>query len=461
MEPNTMPGGIYSNVQTGSMLGLEVSLHDHPSLPLQNPHHHMPNYGRRDEINYPQTQQPAKQAQPVPTKPQSQTLILSDDDDLGFGSGDDGRRKIMSPWHRMKWTDNMVRLLIMVVFYIGDEVVSEVNNNSHNNNSDKKKVVVGGGGGGISQKKGKWKSVSRAMMERGFYVSPQQCEDKFNDLNKRYKRVNDILGKGVSCRVVENQSLLETMDHISPKLKEEVRKLLNSKHLFFREMCTYHNNCGGSSGGVNSGGHAEPPQVAVAAHPGKCLHSMAAAATECKNNNNNNDAANMNREENEGTIMSKGTSDDDDDVGDDDGVHDVGDGDGVDDDMDFSDSSSGKRMKKGTPFDPPPLFQLLDFELANILQDGSKSACEKRQWMKEKVIQLEEERVGIQLQSFKIQKQHLKWLKFSGKKEREMERERLTNQRLRLENERMVLIVRQKELDLIDHQRRHHHYHHS
>ncbi|CAH8354663.1 unnamed protein product [Eruca vesicaria subsp. sativa] len=44
--------------------------------------------------------------------------------------------------------------------------------------------------------KGKWKSVSRAMVEKGFSVPPQQCEDKFNDLNKRYKRVNDILGKG-------------------------------------------------------------------------------------------------------------------------------------------------------------------------------------------------------------------------------------------------------------------------
>ncbi|KAL6574932.1 hypothetical protein OROMI_012217 [Orobanche minor] len=455
MEPNAMPGGIYSNVQTGSMLGLEVPLHHHPP---QNPHHHMPNCGRRDEIHHPQTQQPTKQAQPVPTKPQTQTLILSDDDDPGFASGDDGRRKIMSPWHRMKWTDNMVRLLIMVVFYIGDEVVSEANNN---NNSDKKKVGGGGGGGGggISQKKGKWKSVSRAMMERGFYVSPQQCEDKFNDLNKRYKRVNDILGKGVSCRVVENQSLLATMDHISPKLKEEVRKLLNSKHLFFREMCTYHSNGGG--GGVSGGVHAEPPQMAVAAQPGKCLHSMAEAAAECKNNN----VSNLNREENEGTIMSKGTSDDDDDVGDDDDdddVHDADDADdggGIDDDMDFSDSSSGKRMKKGTSFDPAPLFKQLDFELANILQDGSKSASEKRQWMKAKVIRLEEERVGIQLQSFEIKKQHLKWLKFSGKKEREMERERLTNQRLRLENERMVLIVRQKELDLIDHQRRHHHHH--
>ena len=45
----------------------------------------------------------------------------------------------------------MVRLLIMAVYYIGDEAGSE--------GTDKKKSS------GLMQKKGKWKSVSRAMME--------------------------------------------------------------------------------------------------------------------------------------------------------------------------------------------------------------------------------------------------------------------------------------------------------
>ncbi|KAL6338042.1 hypothetical protein AAG906_010608 [Vitis piasezkii] len=45
------------------------------------------------------------------------------------------------------------------------------------------------------QKKGKWKTVSKIMISKGCFVSPQQCEDKFNDLNKRYKRLNEILGR--------------------------------------------------------------------------------------------------------------------------------------------------------------------------------------------------------------------------------------------------------------------------
>ncbi|KAK4348431.1 hypothetical protein RND71_031186 [Anisodus tanguticus] len=289
--------------------------------------------------------QPHPIVYPFGNKAKNQSLNFSDDDEPN-NSADDGKRSNNNssnktcPWQRMKWTDNMVRLLIMVVYYIGDEVGSEGNTN--NDPSGKKKS--GGGSGGVLQKKGKWKSVSRAMMERGFYVSPQQCEDKFNDLNKRYKRVNDILGKGTACRVVENQSLLETMDHLSTKMKEEVKKLLNSKHLFFREMCAYHNSCGHNSNGGSASGSGGP----------------------------------------------------------------------------------------------------IVEELANV------SPLEKRQWLKAKMMQLEEQHIGYLCQSFELQKQRLKWEKFTGKKEREMEREKLINERKKLENERMVFLLKQKELELLD-----------
>ncbi|KAG6430541.1 hypothetical protein SASPL_108611 [Salvia splendens] len=304
------------------MLGLEMSLHHNlpPAQNPQNPHHIPP----------PQQQRHSPMAALPYPKSKNQSLTLSDDDESGF-TADDGKRRV-SPWQRMKWTDNMVRLLIMVVFYIGDEVGAAEAGEA----GGKKK------GGGVLQKKGKWKSVSRAMMERGFYVSPQQCEDKFNDLNKRYKRVNDILGKGTSCRVVENQSLLDSMD-LAPKVKDEVKKLLNSKHLYFREMCAYHNSCGGG-GGAGQQSQSSPPTETNAA-AAVCLHAAAAEKT-----------PNLNR-----------------------GTFGCGD-------------------------------------------------------------------------SFQLEKQRLKWLKFSSKKEREMEREKLINERTKLENERMMLLIRHKELDLIEHQ---------
>ncbi|XP_072962386.1 uncharacterized protein [Typha angustifolia] len=134
------------------------------------------------------------------------------------------RGKKVSPWQRMKWTDDVVRLLIQLVAFVGDDAAPEKH-----------------GGATVLQKKGKWKAVSRLMLERDCYVSPQQCEDKFNDLNKRYKRLNEILGRGTSCQVVENPALLDSMPHISPKAKDDVKKILSSKHLFYREMCAYHN----------------------------------------------------------------------------------------------------------------------------------------------------------------------------------------------------------------------------
>lgn len=422
-----MSGGIYSNVQP-SMLGLEMSLHH--SLPPQNPqnphhlsqqHHPTAAFATHDGDYHPQ--QPAKQAYP---KSKNQSLTLSDDEEPGFtaeNSADDGKRKV-SPWQRMKWTDNMVRLLIMVVFYIGDEVGSEANDPA-----SKKK------GGGVLQKKGKWKSVSRAMMERGFYVSPQQCEDKFNDLNKRYKRVNDILGKGTSCRVVENQALLDSMD-LSPKMKEEVKKLLNSKHLFFREMCAYHNSCGHGNGG---GG---PSSAEAASQPQqqRCLHSAEKASI----------MPNLNR----GKGASVDDDDDEDEEEEEDAVEEEEEEEEDEDENEMEERITMKKRARKGAMHHSSLIQQLDGEITNVFRDGSKSSMEKRQWLKTKMMALEEQRVEMQTQSLELEKQRLKWLKFSSKKEREMEREKLVNERVKLENERMVLLIRHKELDLMDH---HHH----
>ncbi|XP_016679506.2 uncharacterized protein [Gossypium hirsutum] len=120
----------------------------------------------------------------------------------------------------------MVKLLINAVCYIDEDASSDCQGGV------KRKLSM-------SHKIGKWRCVSKLMVKGGYRVSPQQCEDKFNDLNKRYKRLNGVLGKGTSCKVVEKPELLDVMD-VSDKVKEEVKKILSSRNLFYEEMCFYH-----------------------------------------------------------------------------------------------------------------------------------------------------------------------------------------------------------------------------
>lgn len=127
-------------------------------------------------------------------------------------------------WQRMRWTDEMVRVLITAASYASPPADPRCET-SHQL---------------LAPVKGKWRSISSTMVERGYMVSPQQCEDKFNDLNKKYKRLNDILGTDLSPDVVENPMLMESMN-ISEQAKEEVRKILTCKQLFYKEMCSYHN----------------------------------------------------------------------------------------------------------------------------------------------------------------------------------------------------------------------------
>ncbi|XAR69690.1 hypothetical protein NMG60_11001385 [Bertholletia excelsa] len=465
MEPsggNGLPGGIYSNMGSG-MLGLEMSLQHHPHQPQhhqsqanpqnphqlqQNPHPQMVNYGQNHDQSLKQPYLFGSNS-----KPKSHQLTLSDEEDPGItpeDSAGDNKRK-GSPWQRMKWTDGMVRLLITVVFYIGDEAAA-----SESDPAAKKKA----GGSGVLQKKGKWKSVSRAMMERGFYVSPQQCEDKFNDLNKRYKRVNDILGKGTACRVVENPNLLDTMEHLSPKRKEEVKKLLSSKHLFFREMCAYHSSCGGAAGG--SGAHHSPEEALEPSQRIQHQNPNERCSHLADSNINNPIMPNSGRAETEGSKMAKGSPEEDgedeeeDEEEDDDDVDDEEDEDETFDHENGQEDEGGdekcprKRPRKGTFTVSSPLFQQFSADLISVVQDGTKSLREKGQWIKAQLMQLEEQKMSFQVEAFEIEKQRLKWVKFSSKKEREMERDKLKNERMRLENDRMVLLLRQKELEVLD-----------
>ncbi|KAJ0026147.1 hypothetical protein Pint_07934 [Pistacia integerrima] len=329
----------------------------------------------------------------------------------GEGHNDATKGKKGSPWQRVKWTDKMVRLLITAVSYIGEDTGLDCGGGA------RRKFAV-------LQKKGKWKSVSKVMAERGFNVSPQQCEDKFNDLNKRYKRLNDMLGRGTSCQVVENPHLLDVIDYLTEKEKDDVRKILSSKHLFYEEMCSYHN-----------GNRLHLP------HDPALQRSLQLAL--------------RNRDDHESDDVRRHQQDPDEDDQDME----------TDDHDEFEENhashgdsrmtygvpgSSSKRLRQGPGHEDSCLGNsmnpLAQADMNQVLPENMRAAWLQKQWIESRTLQLEEQKLQIQVEMLELERQRFKWQRFSKKRDRELEKLKMENERMKLENERMALELKQKEM---------------
>ncbi|KAK4401918.1 hypothetical protein Sango_0932500 [Sesamum angolense] len=289
----------------------------------------------------------------------------------------------------------------------------------------------GGGGRRISPllpKKGKWRAISKVMAERGFHVSPQQCEDKFNDLNKRYKKLNDILGRGTSCEVVENPTLLDLMD-ISAKSKESVRKILSSKQLFYQEMCSYHN------GNRLYIPHDQSIQRSLhlalrnsddlESHESKAYRSDSINDDEeinaSENQNDNNEEKHLLHEDLGSTrVPAKRKKQ---------GEPEYLDSDHV---MNFI------ATKKSTPDDHARTSQ--------VPGQGATLDWRRNPWFMSRTLQLEEQKLQIEAEMLELEKQRLRWLRFSELEDRDLEKMRLENEYLKLENERLALEIKRQEM---------------
>lgn len=337
-------------------------------------------------------------------------MVKSPSDEDDHEDANAGKGKKASQWHRVKWSDDMVRLLITAVSYISEETANEY-------------------GGGVRrkfvhlQKKGKWKSISKVMAERGHFVSSQQCEDKFNDLNKRYKRLNDLCGKGTTCQVVEKPSLLDDLD-IPEKSKEEARKILTSKHLHYEEMCSYHN-----------GNRLYLP-------PDMELQRLLRLALRSKDEHDDNDVKR----------------------------HPHDDNDELEHEADYDDRVEceehlgicAKRAKQclrpeefsfRNSVNPVDSNKSLGFQVENAEADprrlpseGMKTNMSQKQWIEYRNLQIEEQRLHIQEQMLELEKERLKWQRFCRKKDQELEAAKMEIEKMRLENERMALELKRKEM---------------
>ncbi|KAJ8770160.1 hypothetical protein K2173_011495 [Erythroxylum novogranatense] len=309
----------------------------------------------------------------------------SEDEKANFAQDGIGERcngtkgKSGAPWQRMKWTDNVVQLLIAVVACVGEDGSLEGVEGLERKS-------------GALQKKGKWKTVSKIMIAKGCHASPQQCEDKFNDLNKRYKRLNDILGRGTSCSVVENPTLMDAMPHLSAKAKDDVRKILTSKHLFYKEMCAYHN------------GQKVPNSHGLDIQDLKQINGLE-------------------EEEAEGN-------------------------DGSDDDESDSEDDNNADENIGTMGKYDERKRIPGIEIAGTFPNPAVPLRERKEWLKKQLLELMEERVSIRAQAFELEKQRFKWLRYCQKKDEEFESLRLENERMRLVNEQSIWQLRKKQAEM-------------
>ncbi|GAB4861123.1 hypothetical protein Ancab_036280 [Ancistrocladus abbreviatus] len=351
----------------------------------------------------------------------------SDEDEQSFnedgidGQNDSGKAKKVPLWHRVKWTDSMVRLLITAVSYIGEDAASECGPGGRRKYAN-------------LQKKGKWKSVSKVMAERGFYVSPQQCEDKFNDLNKRYKKLNEILGRGTSCRVVENPSLLDMMDHLSEKMKDEVRKILSSKHLFYEEMCSYHN-----------GNRLHLP-------PDPALQRSLQLALRSRDDPETSDS----RRHTHSNIDEDDQDEETDDLEEYEEDHSRGTYGVIRD--------AAKRLKQGQGHENFSFGNHVNSEDFNkslnlqshnpladmnlIFSEGPKDTLWQKQWIDARSIELEQQKLQIDIDMLELKKERFKWKRFSQKKDQELKKMKIENERMQLENDRMALELKQMEMSM-------------
>ncbi|GLU19364.1 hypothetical protein SLE2022_356190 [Rubroshorea leprosula] len=417
---NLGSGGGFLSGTSERLLDLESSIHRQQQSQLGQhslmPHNHMINLENdQQQIGLMELKSPnhrgfsmnfGKGKAVIPVDSAHNGSLSEEDEFTEDGNGDNSvKAKKESPWQRMKWTDNVVRLLIAVVACVGDD-------GTHEGAEGLKRKS------GILQKKGKWKTVSKIMISKGCHVSPQQCEDKFNDLNKRYKRLNDILGRGTTCRVVENPSLMDSMPNLSAKSKDDVRKILSSKHLFYQEMCAYHNgqripNCQD----LDLQGYSLPLE--------RCSkdNNDGSDEEEAVGNNDSEDDDEMDNEE------------DDNADGDEERIHDLG------------ERSKGTK-EDGHFWSPSCQWDNFKIEMAGIFQDPTKSLWEQKEWVKKQKLQLQEQRVNLQAEAFELEKQRLKWIRYCNRKDRELERLRLENETMRLENEQSILHLKQKVFEI-------------
>ncbi|CAB4278229.1 unnamed protein product [Prunus armeniaca] len=178
---------------------------------------------------------------------------------------------------------------------------------------------------------------------------------------------------------------MDSMPHLSAKAKDDVRKILSSKHLFYKEMCAYHNG-----------------QRIPDCHD---LDLQGYSLPLGRGSKDNNGSDEEEAEENHDTEDDELDNEDDNDA-----------------DNDRERMRRKKASEEDGHFWPQYVLDSFEVEMGEIFQDPTKSLWERRDWIKKQKLQLLEQRVGFQAEALELEKQRYKWLRYCSKKDRELER---------------------------------------
>jgi hypothetical protein len=312
---------------------------------------------------------------------------------------DDGKEAVSaSQWPRVKWTSDMVKLLVSAVSYIDHD---------HSTSSGRRNHTM-------LKMKGKWRLVSLAMAERKFNVSPQQCEDKFNDLNKRYRRLTEILGPGMASEIVKKPALLEQVS-LSEKLREEAKKHLRSKHLHYEQMCSYHNHNRSSL----------PDDLALQRSLHMGIRNLDEQGNKCSFGSGGED---------DPMLVSDGDDEDD----------------GFNVDHHHPRVHGTKKQKhdhEGGHYGSDPS-KVIAVDTNRMFPERIGGSAAEKNPSGMNAMQIERERLKIKREMLKLERSQLNWLKSSEEEDRELQKMKLENERLKLENEQLEQELLLKEIEM-------------
>ncbi|KAI3894710.1 hypothetical protein MKW92_020216 [Papaver armeniacum] len=208
------------------------------------------------------------------------------------------------------------------------------------------------------------------------------------------------------------------MDHLSEKAKEDVKKIMSSKHLFYEEMSSYHN-----------GNHLHLPSDPA-------LQRSLQLSLRSRDDHDNHDSRRNLQEDFNDDDDQHGEVDHDDEADENHNLHE-----------DQVPGCFPKRMKPGLSFGNPSNSQDCGkrsnshmpnstVDMNQVFPEGSKGSWIQKQWVMSRSLQLEEQKLHLGLRP-----------RFSRKKDGELDKLMMQNERMKLENERMTLELKRKELE--------------